>query len=347
MNPFESARTRARDARALLTEFGVGPYSKGADLVQLAAKKWNLAIRKVPHGNPLLRGADATINVKRRWIVVRKDVSDETFAFLVAHELGHFFLHHVGHATYSVVSSSLDPATDDDAATRYVEAYGPRERQELQANVFAREFLFPRDSAIKAFVEDRISATAIREVLKIPLELVRLQLLDSLLLPAISSSASQGEMKAPTDAQRPAVESEHRYTQVVAGPGTGKTATLLFRVQRLLQSKVEPESIVILTFSNKAAAELVERLKLIGLEAAARVWVGTFHSFGLEFLRKFGARLSLTPRLSVVDQLGALTVLEKILPSLPLRHFDPLSDPVTWLPDVLDTISRCKDDLLT
>lgn len=346
MNPFEVARQKANEARLVLAGKGVGDSTKGFELVTQACKVWSFAILYLPNGHPLLSGADAVIRIKQGRIVVRKDLDGPLKAFLLAHELGHFFLHQGGNATFAVDATMLTPDVDGGSAVQYVESYGPRERQELQANVFAREFLLPRILAKELLLAGNRFASAIVSDLELPMELVRLQLLDALLLPNLSSVSIPPVPQVPTPDQEPAVNSPHRYTLVEAGPGTGKTTTLLLRVRRLLESGAVPTGIVILTFSNKAAGELVTRLKNSGIQGAERMWVGTFHSFGLEFLRKFGSLCGLSSQIKLMDRLGGLNILEEALPDLSLGHFDTLSDPMQWLPDILDAISRCKDDLV-
>lgn len=348
MNPFELARASARDIRRLLTVDGLGPFFTGDDLIKAICKKWKLVVKRLPPTNPLLRCSDANINTKTGWIVLRNDLGDVALeVFLCAHELGHYFLHRGGNPQFSVSKNSLEPETDGTSAVRYVEAYGVRERQELQANVFARELLLPLPAAREHFLRDGHAASEIERALGIPTEVVRLQLYDALLLPDVQAPTSSPVLKSPTAAQRPAVETSATHTLVEAGPGTGKTTTLLLRLQKLLSEGADPTRIVILTFSNKAARELVERLKRTGISGAERIWVGTFHAFGLEFLRKFGDAIGLTAQIPVIDLMGGLTVLEDILPRIALKHFDNLGRTDDWLPEVLTAIARCKDDLLT
>ncbi len=344
MNPFAHSLQTARSVRQELGQ--QGKAISAAPLVEAACAHWKLVVKRIPAGHPLLRGSDANIDTKQGWIYVTHGLDPALEAFLLAHELGHNFLHQTVSDQFGVSRNTLDPELDGTPASRTVEAYGPRERQELQANVFAREFLLPRVLARKLFLEDAKSASEIAEDLIIPLEVVRLQLVDALLLPEVPNAFDVSTPKAATEVQKLAVESPHRHTLVTAGPGTGKTTTLMLRLAKILKAGADPTSIVVLTFSNKAAREIVERLRVAGIAGAERVWVGTFHSFGLEFLRKFGTLCGLTEQVSVLDNLGALAMLEEVLPTLPLTQFDPLADPVDWLPDVLRAIARCKDDLI-
>ena len=345
MNPFESARIEAARLRIEIEAKGVDLDQRGYALAAAACTALDVALRQVKANFPLLKGADATIKVERKWMLVRSDVPDEVKAFLVAHELGHLRLHPTTSGTVEVNQDALTADAETNGA-REVESYGARERQELQANVFAREFLLPRDMARRAFTDERLSASHLAEDRKLPLELVRLQLYDAVLLPSIATSTKVFQLPdKPTKAQEPAVNSDAKTSLVEAGPGTGKTTTLLLRLRRLIAAGVYPENIVILTFSNKAARELVERARAGNIAGADRVWIGTFHAFGLEFLRKFGNLHGLESRFPVLDKLAALAMLEADVTSADLEFFDPLSNPSPWLENVVDAIRRSKDEV--
>ncbi|MGH2735690.1 MAG: ATP-dependent helicase, partial [Actinomycetota bacterium] len=89
----------------------------------------------------------------------------------------------------------------------------------------------------------------------------------------------------------------------VAGAGTGKTRTLAARVARLVDSGVAPERILLLTFTRRAAQEMVQRAgRMTSMTRAGRVWGGTFHAVGNRLLRVYGASLGLPPNFTVLDQ---------------------------------------------
>lgn len=346
MNPFESARIGAEKLRTDLDVLGVDLALGGYALVRAACAACDINLREVKPSVPLLKSADATINVVNKWIMVRNDVPEEIKAFLVAHELGHWRLHPQTPGTVEVMQAALT-GDGETNGVKEVEGYGSRERQELQANVFAREFLLPKATARELFLAQGLAATDIARSRELPDELVRLQIYDAVLLPQPTVSAKEYKLPdKPTPAQQPAVDSDAPVSLIEAGPGTGKTTTLLLRLRRLIAAGADPESIVILTFSNKAARELVERARAGGICGADRVWIGTFHAFGLEFLRKFGKLLGLKPHLPVLDKLAALAMLERDLPSLDLQSYDPLSNPSPWLEDIIAAIKRSKDEVL-
>ena len=131
-----------------------------------------------------------------------------------------------------------------------------------------------------------------------------------------------------------------------AGPGTGKTRTLVGRILFLLEQGVTPTAILSLTFSNRAAEEMRSRVAGAKPEDASRIWVGTFHAFGLELLRKYGTHMGLPPRVSVLDPSDSISLLEGMLADLNLDHYQNLYDPAFYLRDIMAAISRAKDELV-
>jgi superfamily I DNA/RNA helicase len=95
----------------------------------------------------------------------------------------------------------------------------------------------------------------------------------------------------------------------------------------LLEQGVPASSILALTFSNKAAAEMRERLSMANPDAAIQMWIGTFHAFGLEILRKWPSKAQRTNTVRVLDEAGSLGLLEENLSSLHLLHYQNLYEP--------------------
>lgn len=224
--------------------------------------------------------------------------------------------------------------------------YNARERREVRMDLFAREFLLPRAWARKLYLDDGVSRQAIASRLTAPLSLVTQQLLDALLLPTTESTDDAPAKAAPDPDPTQQVAIDHRGSalQLQAGPGTGKTQTLVNHVDALIREGVAPDSILVLTFSNKAAGELVERLAARHPTAAASVWVGTFHSFGLDIVRRFHEALGLPASPRLIDRNGSIELLEDKLALLPLKHYVNLYNPTLALDDILDAISRAKDE---
>ncbi len=130
------------------------------------------------------------------------------------------------------------------------------------------------------------------------------------------------------DPQRQAVEHVGGPLLVLAGAGSGKTGTLAHRVARLLRRGADPERVCLVTFSRRAAQELLGRAgRLSDAEAASRVWGGTFHSVANRILRLHGRRLGLDPGFSILDQSDVGELLGLVRHDLGLHHNPPGNRP--------------------
>jgi DNA helicase-2/ATP-dependent DNA helicase PcrA len=109
--------------------------------------------------------------------------------------------------------------------------------------------------------------------------------------------------------QRAAMEHGDGPLLVLAGAGSGKTATLACRVAHLIGTGVEPSRICLLTFSRRAAQEMLARAAGLSGAAAGRVWGGTFHAVANRVLRIHGHRLGLHPSFTVMDQADTVDLL--------------------------------------
>src|SRR5690606_32317361 len=106
-----------------------------------------------------------------------------------------------------------------------------------------------------------------------------------------------------------------------AGAGSGMATVLVSRTGRLIQDKLTaPERICVLTFTNKAAQELKHRVATKLGKTANKVWAGTFHGFGLQFLKEHNVGAGLPQNFGVIDASDALAVLKDLVRDL--HHFD-------------------------
>ncbi len=118
------------------------------------------------------------------------------------------------------------------------------------------------------------------------------------------------EPPALTDEQEAAATHDGGHLLIVAGAGTGKTTTLAARLAHLVEAGVPPVRILLLTFSRRAAAELVARAEATtGHRVAAACWAGTFHAVANRFLRRYGRAIGLEPSFTVLDQADAADLL--------------------------------------
>lgn len=111
---------------------------------------------------------------------------------------------------------------------------------------------------------------------------------------------------------------------VLAGAGSGKTRTVVYRVARLLEDGVEPSAILMLTFTNRAAREMLGRVETLLGRDASRVMGGTFHSVGNRILRRYGGRLGYPPNYGILDREDAQELLGQaasdLLPQIPSKR---------------------------
>jgi superfamily I DNA/RNA helicase len=353
MESFESVRRLARiKHHEALKE--AGNASDAPSLLAAAAKMTGFHRQPVPAGDAVLQGGDAILVPAAQSIFYSDGVDAALAAFYQAHEFAHLWLD--DEAAGACTAKELDVSAPEERAPlglQRVEGYGPRERRETQANVFAREFLLPTAQARRFYVEEGLTASGIAERLGLALALVFQQLSFALLIPE-QLIAAREETEKPAiaqpgldDSQRDAAEIANGPLLLEAGPGTGKTRTLIARIATLLARGVEPAQILALTFSNKAAEEMRERVAISSPVAASAIWAGTFHAFGLEILRKWGHLIGLPKDVRLVDPSDALLLLETELPALPLDHYLRLSDPLLDLQHILRAISRAKDELVT
>lgn len=121
--------------------------------------------------------------------------------------------------------------------------------------------------------------------------------------PELDESAFQINYKNTLNpAQYEAVSSTEGAYLVIAGAGTGKTRTLVYRVARLVEMGTDPQSILLLTFTRKAANEMMNRAALLLDNRCSKINGGTFHSFANTTLRKYGKAIGIDPSFTILDQ---------------------------------------------
>ena len=141
--------------------------------------------------------------------------------------------------------------------------------------------------------------------------------------------------------QREAAECTEGPVMIIAGAGSGKTRTLTYRIAHLMERGVDPYAILALTFTNKAAGEMKERIiNLVGPEAR-NIWMGTFHSVFARLLRADGSKLGYTSSFTIYDTDDTKNAIKQIVKLLNL-------DPKAYKPSyVASRISMAKSNLLS
>ncbi len=315
------------------------------------------------------------------WLSVSLD--EPIRRFTLAHELGHWLLHRrasgsLGGAALTLserrpactaedVEAYLAAGLLEDELLRPGQSYSPRARRERAADAFAAELLAPLERVRARFLgtaqQEPLDPERLAAHFGITLKALLGRLAEMLRDPPLAEEMGKPGASVSNRAQAQARPSSSSRTYdpwqqaaivaktpalVVAGPGSGKTSTLVGRVRQIVEDQgILPNRILALTFSNKAAREMRERIAgLLGAEAALPT-VSTFHSFCADLLRLYAAQVGLRPDFALLDLPDGYFLLRRIASRLPLRHYGHLSHPELHFATLLGAISRAKDELAT
>ena len=145
--------------------------------------------------------------------------------------------------------------------------------------------------------------------------------------------------------QKQAVRHEQGPLLIIAGAGTGKTAVITRRIAQLISTKrAKPCEILALTFTDKAAAEMEERVDLLVPYGYTDIWISTFHAFGDRILRENAIELGLDPEFQVLTRPDQLIFLKERLYEFNLDYYCPKSDPARFLGALAVLFSRLRDE---
>ena len=148
--------------------------------------------------------------------------------------------------------------------------------------------------------------------------------------------------------QKAAVTHKDGPLLIVAGAGTGKTTVIAKRIAWLIANDLAaPGEILALTFTEKAASELEERLDQLLPIGYIELWALTFHGFGERVLRERGLDIGLAADAKLLDETGAWLSVRDRLTDFGLEYYRPLGDPSHFIHDLLKHFSRAKDEVVT
>jgi DNA helicase-2/ATP-dependent DNA helicase PcrA len=149
-------------------------------------------------------------------------------------------------------------------------------------------------------------------------------------------------LKELNEPQLEAVINYNGASLVIAGAGSGKTRVLTYRIAHLLANNIPAYNILALTFTNKAAAEMKQRIaKMVGPDVARNLWMGTFHSIFARILRIESAHLGYTSDFTIYDSIDSKSMIKKIIKEL------NLDDKIYKPSEIYGRISSAKNNLVT
>jgi len=135
---------------------------------------------------------------------------------------------------------------------------------------------------------------------------------------------------------------------IVAGAGTGKTTMISHRIAWLVeQGHAKPENILALTFTEKAAGEMEERVDMLLPYGYIDLQISTFHSFCETLLRDYGAEIGLTRDFKMLTELDSWLLTRREFERFQLEYYRPLGNPTKYLKGLLTHFSRCKDEAIS
>lgn len=132
---------------------------------------------------------------------------------------------------------------------------------------------------------------------------------------------------------------------IIAGAGTGKTKVITTRIAHLIdKKKAKPEEILALTFTEKAAQEMEERVDLLLPYGVINTWISTFHAFGDRIMRDHAPLFGLNPDFKILNSAEQVLFIRDNLFKLKLKHLRPPTNPTKFIETIIKIISRAKDE---
>lgn len=149
-------------------------------------------------------------------------------------------------------------------------------------------------------------------------------------------------------AQKIAVEHKEGPLLVVAGAGTGKTTVIVEKISRMLSQGIDPKSILAVTFTEKAAAEMLDRLVSSGVGLQPEIAITTFNSFGESLLREFSSHIGIGRNFKLLSEQAQIVFMRERIDKFDLDYFLPLTKmPDAILEDIMRLFSLAKQHIVT
>ena len=148
--------------------------------------------------------------------------------------------------------------------------------------------------------------------------------------------------------QKRAVDHKDGPVLIVAGAGTGKTMAITYRIAALIEKGLaKPEEILALTFTDKAAGEMEERIDRLLPYGYVDLWVSTFHSFCERILKDHGLDIGLPTDFKLLDQTASWLLVRQNIDKFKLNYYKPLGNPTKFVHSLVSHFSRCKDQAIS
>lgn len=145
--------------------------------------------------------------------------------------------------------------------------------------------------------------------------------------------------------QKKAVNHKKTPLLIIAGAGTGKTTVISERIKRLItEDKVQPQEILAVTFTEKAAKEMEERVDQSLPFGYTQTWIMTFHSFCDRILKNEALNIGLNPSFRLISEAEAIQLIQNHLWDIPLKYFRPRGNPTKFIAGLYNHFSRLKDE---
>jgi len=296
----------------------------------------------------VIGGAEATLSVADKKIRYDKDLDGEPLKRLlvIAHEAGHVLLHK---RLYDRLSGVEPLSPYFNTAGPALARYNRRSREEVEADAFANEFVCPSDEVFAKWLADRAVTSATLAVeYAISAEMMLSRLAEALFEEALTKAPRAQEKGGPQldDGQREAAHHVGTPALVNAGPGTGKTATLIMRIEHLIKTLgAEPKNMLALTFSNEAAEEMRARIEAeFGIERAEEIEITTFHGFGHAALLEWESELY--KEFIVLDESRQEELVFELLGEVECDGIFQLRDPLQTARDCVRQIIKLKERMI-
>lgn len=327
---------------------------------------------------------EGELNREDGLILLRPNLPNDRANFVIGHEIGHRALNHPLQRVTDTAREINTEATPDDlsadrqqnltgldlsseAGLTALRGYSDRDVYELQANAFATELLVPGEDLRTAFAAHPDLPTAkLAARLGVPISLLHVGMVSTLLRPAarekqrasigISTPATETNPERAdgnTSLDNTPLTLDDRQNEavfcappalIVAGPGAGKTRVLTHRYARLVREGLSPRHILALTFSNKAAGEMRERIAAEVSPEAGELEIYTFHAFGLQLLQQYGTRIGLKLPLRLLTRMDALLLFRRRAAKMAMESLNNVHTSMKALSNLLSAVSRAKEE---